>query len=242
MKICFTTALFGNLVNDRPARSFKKNSNYDYFMFSDQDQNAFDTPWDVFNINDIKEIKNISCPIRKSRYPKFMGFELIKSLIGSYDLIYYCDAHYAPRSDLDWASISKKIVNSEFSFAQEFHPNKDVRAKGIREEMKHIIASKRDTRESIEKTLLFFMNKFPHVNLNDCRYYANYIFGYSPKDEVKSALREFWSIYSKEDISYRDQPLWNLLLNKNKLTPCCIGGISNKFISSGVYGNHNYTR
>ena len=69
MKICFTTALFGDPKTlDKPAK-FERDPNYDYFLFTDIDEEHFDTSWDIVNIKDNPNISSLSSNTRKSRYP-----------------------------------------------------------------------------------------------------------------------------------------------------------------------------
>ena len=43
MRICFTTALFGDIKTLDMPGVFEKNSNYDYFLFTDVDEGLLDT-------------------------------------------------------------------------------------------------------------------------------------------------------------------------------------------------------
>ena len=46
------------------------------------------------------------------------------------------------------------------------------------------------------------------------------VFGYSFENEnVRNITKRFWDIYTTEDITYRDQPLWNFLLLKYNFKP-----------------------
>jgi len=89
MKIAFITSFFGN--PDVPSR-FERVEGCDYFLFGNKDANELNTSWDVHNISDNINVSNLDCNIRKSRYPKFMGWDLLNSMGLNYDCIYYCDA------------------------------------------------------------------------------------------------------------------------------------------------------
>lgn len=221
MKICFTTALFGDPKTlDKPAK-FKRNPNYDYFLFTDTDEEHFDTSWDIINIKDNPNISNLTSTVRKSRYPKFMSWELLESLGKSYDVVFYCDGHYAPSSNENWEKLATEIKNEkEFPFVQTWHNQRKIRKQGINGEIKAILRRERDTRESMDKTKLFFKKHGKDVSLNVPQYFENTCFGYSFENEnVRMLTKKFWEIYTTEDITYRDQPLWNFLLLKYDFRP-----------------------
>ena len=91
MKICFTTALIGDPKTlDKPAK-FERNPNYDYFLFTDINEEHFDTSWDVINIKDNPNVSGLTSNVRKSRYPKFMSWELLESMGKNYDVVFYCE-------------------------------------------------------------------------------------------------------------------------------------------------------
>ena len=66
------------------------------------------------------------------------------------------------------------------------------------------------------------------------------MFGYDPKcTAVRDITGEFWKAYTSSDITFRDQPLWNLLLLKNNLIPITTEPRlkDNLFIETGTYGS-----
>lgn len=226
MKICFTTALFGDPKTlDTPAK-FERNPNYDYFLFTDIDEEHFDTSWDIINIKDNPNISNLSSNTRKSRYPKFMSWELLESMGKNYDVVFYCDAYVVPNTNMrrpiqSWNKITSDIMDEKtFPFMQKKHQRTDVCKGGIMAECKYIVECLRDTTESIQKTINFFQNYDPSVDLQYPQYFENTVFGYKFNDKtIRDFTRKFWEIYTKEDITYRDQPLWNFLLLKYDYKP-----------------------
>lgn len=239
MKIAFITSLFGK--SDRLGE-FKRVDDYDYFLFTDKEgKKNLDTNWDVYDISNNVNICNLNCNIRKSRYPKFMGWELLSSMGLNYDCIYYCDAYLSPKPNVDWNKFSEFFVNEKFPFAQDKHCHPQVVKLGIIRELELIKSCRKDSQENIDKTLNFFKTNFPSINLNANQYFENTLFGYNPiSDAVKNITKEFWSIYTSNDITFRDQPLWNLLLLKNKLIPNYQFHTKERFGCTGKYGNHTY--
>lgn len=236
MKIAFITSLFGKRGNN-PAR-FQRIDGCDYFLFSDRDQKDFNTDWDVYNISDNPNISNLNCNVRKSRYAKFMGWELLDSMGVDYDCIYYCDVHWNPKCNVDWVSISNTFISKPYPFLQYKHPV--CHNEGIKHECQFIINSRKDSKDSISKTLLFFKKEFPEISLSAKQYFENTIFGYTPNDLVKKVTTNFWEIYTQSDITFRDQPAWNLCLLKHEVIPQIKPNLRDKFEQRGSYGNHQY--
>ena len=205
--------MFGNPSQiDVPSR-FERIPDHDYFLFTNIDSEHLNTSWDVINIEGNKAVHDLDCKIRKSRYPKWMGRELLHQ---EYDAIFYCDAFYSPKSNVDWAAYAKQIKNKEFGFMQALHGHRF----GVGDELDYIAHKNKDTKANTEKTKKFFKKYDASVNLHENIYYVNTAFGYDPNNElVKTILSEFWNIYSNEDITFRDQPLWNFLLLKFNRKP-----------------------
>lgn len=238
MKICFITSLFGNRGN-LPG-NLKRVEGFDYFLFSDRCQKSFENSnWDVHNISSNPNICNLKCNIRKSRYAKFLGWELLNSMGLSYDFVYYSDVHYTPRSDVDWVSLSKYIMDSNI-WAQQLHWGKSTQIKGILEELRLIVGARRDSKENIEKTIKWFKKNYPNVDLSAPVYYRNGHLGYSTQDDLFQKIsKEFWNQYITSDISMRDQPFWNVLLKEYNLKPLNLDFLR-MYLEDGEYGDHRY--
>lgn len=239
MKIAFISSLFGDRGN-YPSY-FRRVDAYDYFLFSDREQEDFKTSWDVINISDNPYIVNLDCNVKKSRYAKFLGYELLDSMNIKYDCIYYCDAHYSPAL-VDWVDVSSKFISVDFSFAQDQHFFKHIRNGGILAEFKSIAIYRKEKQENINKTINFYMENYPNINLSTQQYYANTQLGYYPNDIVKKVTRDFWDIYTNSEVTFRDQPTWNLVLLKHGVYPVSKLGVALKrnFNKTGFYGDHNY--
>jgi hypothetical protein len=238
-KIAFITALFGDKNKlDKPG-IFKKIPEYDYFLFTNIDEPHFNTSWEVINIKNDNNIKDIKSCVRKSRFPKFMGWKLLDK---EYDCIFYCDAYLSPEADINWHKYCDIIKKTEFGFIQSKH--RYLKPGSINTETNLIVNVNKDSQQSITKTLDYFKEYDKNVNLDEPIYFENTTFGYDPSNPlVKQILLKFWEIYSKEDITYRDQPLWNFLLLHFKMTPIISNNInynfSRNFRQSGKFVGHN---
>jgi len=237
MKIAFITSLFGQ-GGSEPVE-FQRIDGYDYFLFGDKDQKDLDTSWDVYNISENPNVSKLNCNIRKSRYAKFMGWELLDSMGGDYDCIYYCDAHLNPKPDVNWRSISNTFISKPYPFLQYKHPA--CHNQGIKRECELLPKFNKETKDSMSKTLLFFKKEFPEISLSAKQYFENTMFGYTPNDLVKKVTTNFWEIYTQSDITFRDQPTWNLCLLKHELIPQTKPDLRDKFQRRGSYGNHEYS-
>ena len=238
MKIAFISCSFGE-GGSTPAR-FSRHKMYDYFLFSDKDQSDFNTSWEVINVKNHPIVSHLPNNIKRSRYHKFLAW---KDLTG-YDFIFYCDAHLSPNHELDWGRYAREINQHNFKLCQDKHSFDISEECGILADLILIVGFNRDTCDNVLKTVDFFRKNFPNVPLKGGPYYQNTIIGYNPKSEkVCNFLYHFWSIYHTSDTTYRDQPLWNVLLRYKNFTPISTPIITaNKFLNTGIYGNHSYVQ
>jgi hypothetical protein len=140
----------------------------------------------------------------------------------------------------NWSEITDKIQAYDFGFLQSIHHNKDVLKGGILKETQEIVKHRKDSKERVEKTIQFFQQYDSSVRLDYPQYFENNRFMYDFQDEkFRQITSEFWDIYTKEDITYRDQPLWNYLLLKNNLKPL-VHTTKTLFQELGRYGVHSY--
>ena len=211
MKIAFISSLFGDR-NNYPSY-FRRVSTYDYFLFSDREQEDLKTSWDVIKISDNPNIVDLDCNVKKSRYAKFLGYELLDSMNIKYDCIYYCDAHYSPAL-VDWVHKSSKFISMDFSFAQDWHFFRHIRRGGIRAECKSILKFRKEKKKNINKTINFYkkiMQILIYLHNNIMQTLCLVII----QVKLVKKLRDFWEIYTNSDVTFRDQPTWNLVLLKH---------------------------
>ena len=159
--------------------------------------------------------------------------------IDQYDFIIYCDAFLSPCIDTDWLRLcsvlrSKKVVNNlEISsgkkvirILQDLHLEKEIRDGGIKDECMLIVRAKKDSLENVLVTLKLFrdiLGKNSHW-MRQGRYCLNTCFIYDFKcADTLAHLQSFWNFYNLNNrkgmvinMTYRDQPIWNFWLIKNK--------------------------
>ena len=238
ISIAFITSVFGYNGND--PKKFEKIKGAQYFLFTDRPESSFDTDWEIINIAGILDIVNLDCNVRKSRYCKFMGWSVLEAMGGVFDYVYYCDVHLSPNHHLNWPELSKYISHHDFPFIQDVHSDPEIRKKGIKQELKAIIKHERDTGEQVDKTTRYLEKRLPDVDLDSPKFFQNTVFGYEYQSKlVRFIFATFWGHYSKNDITFRDQPLWNAILKKYKLIPFHKIKLLNRFfVKTGLYGKH----
>lgn len=227
MNICFVTSWFGHRRRDRPFKKFPKCSKYDYYLVTD---NQCKTSWDI--IDSIpNEIQKMQDNVRKSRYAKFMFWDLLEKINKEYDFVFYCDSYFYPKTEVDWHKMANETIKKKFPLIQSEHPYEKVRNGGVMSEMQFALSKKRDSKENIEKTKYFFNKYDPTIKLDYPQCYMNGFLGYDPKNNyIRDFTSNFWNIYINEDISYRDQYLWNFLLLHEKQKPFPKYNLGEKFV------------
>jgi hypothetical protein len=235
MKICFISSLFADSYDksDKP-KPFNKKDNYDYYLFTNLDPEAFNTSWDIINVKDTFKNTGIESNIIKSRYPKFMGWKLIKDLLNKeYDVIFYCDAILNPDCNFDWQKYAIQIQEHSDGIIQKQHPRNSYN------ECNAIVHHRKDTRERMDKTIAFLKEKkFQH----NYPMYENTAFGYDPNNKkLTDTFLDFWNEYSTYNTSHRDQPLWSYFQFKHNIIPLkfCFKGFPINTRING-FGHHTY--
>jgi hypothetical protein len=240
-KICFiTTLVYGEKTIDLPG-VFEKIDKYDYYIFSNHKLN--NTSWEVIDISNI-HIKN---NIVTARYFKFNGWKYLKDKLNKeYDVIFCCDGFQYPDINVDWQLLAHDIINADFSFMQSLHQKSNLHNGSILNECKLIVKFQKDTKENMDNMVKWMKEKYPHIELDKVIFYENTSFGYSPNNKLTCEfLEHFYSIYSSPDFpTYRDQPLWSLLLKDKNLKPVHIKNMKARFsLELPLKGtnNHNLT-
>ena len=237
-KYCFVTALvYPSDATDMPvpAESF---ASFDFVLFTNR-QLSLDG-WEVIVLPEeewlgyIQETDSSQLPfahIYMSRYPKFMGWDYFAKNNRNYDVIFWIDGYFCPKSTENWDLFAKKIQDSESGILQQQHPL-DPHI-----ECDNIVRFHKDTKARMEKMKHYLkQNGCPH----GIPMMQNGVFGYNPKNtKLTNAFRDFWSRYTGEKITYRDQPLWGLVSWIHKITPITSNRLD-KCVTIGKRTKHSY--
>jgi len=240
MKLCFITALFGKSHDEiDQITKFKKNDSYDYYLFTNLLPDGFNTSWKVITLepnnfgisitSDPMQYKIskhiITSNIIKSRYPKFMGKKILKDILNKeYDVIFYCDACWAPKYNANWEHIANSILKHPSGIMVQPH------IRGAYAELRSIIRSRKDNKNRCNATHKYLIeNNFPKGKLMP----ENMCFGYNPNNlNLQNAFTDFWNKYSKYEISHRDQPLWSYILWKHNINPLLYNKMYRKMLDN----------
>lgn len=208
MKYCFCSCYVGDLENFQNG-TFDKVEGVDYFLFTNLSKNEIkNTSWDVVEIKEHDNIKELRTNTHVSRYYKF---QLHKLLDKSYDFVFYMDHYIYPLNNVDWRFIAEKVVyncnEEKLAIIQKRHCEKTIKS-----ECNFVVQLRKETLENMNKALLFMKSLKPEINLNnEIDYVENCIFGYciNHKNTVEF-FDNFWKLYTNPSYyTYRDQPLWN---------------------------------
>jgi len=215
MKYCFITTIIADSFEsgDNP-QIFDRNPEHDYYLFTNLPENTYqNTSWDIITLNENENcFKGIESNVIKSRFMKFMGWKyIIQNMKKEYDMIVYCDATFFPKNKIEgWTKIYELV--QEHSIVQKLKlPERDAYRECIK-----IYKKRKDSRKRSKDMIYFLKNN----NLPEKRYITeNCYFAYDPKNEkLKGAFEFFWKLY-KENITHRDQPLWDYVKWKKDVNP-----------------------
>jgi hypothetical protein len=227
--ICFVSSIFGEdpANADKPSdvstawldqngyfrsKKDKIQTTFRFFLFTNLPNMAVSEGWTKIVKTD--EDLPFRRFITKSRWPKFMGWQ--DEQLKGCETIFYFDGHYQPNPSRysDFKRLADNIKTFPGGLAQVPHPDKRT----VLQEFSRILLKHKDIGPNVENSVLWLRAQ-PDFD-NSCTLYKNSFFGYDPKNrEFQKAATFFWKQYSKEEDSWRDQPLWCYTLQHAGITP-----------------------
>lgn len=155
--------------------------------------------------------------ITQSRWPKFLGWKHPK--LANCEAIFYGDAYLLnPIQAPWWLDMAKMLVSSsEKHFLMQ---QRQVGSYGGGPEKEMYLTAKtgKADKQLNDKTLQWFQNQSDFNPLSPV--YKNALFGYDPKNErFRNLTEHFWQVYSKEELTWRDQPFWSYFLWSHHVEP-----------------------
>ena len=220
-RICFVTCFIGNAKTAAISNNFRKRDECDYILFTNLAQECLPKmPWEIITV-DLEDLKHVNHTVKASRYFKFMIHEYLRKIGRDYEFVFYCDAHVLPKENADWNALCDQLVDHDTGIMQYNHTCLGDNMNILRE-MELIAKSRKDSWENMKATRKYLYEIDPSVNPKTPQYYENTVFCIHLKNET--AIRqcnEFWKYYL-DCPTYRDQPLWNFLYLKNKITPLVV--------------------
>ncbi len=254
-----------DFVDDRVGDAHETNFRFIYYSNHATHtfpNSSFPRGWEVRELADMPYHRMIT----QSRWPKFMGWvdpglancgvigyidAVLKVVapasqwIETVEVLYECSKHPDARAR---NSIADKCTDARGhdliggGLMQHGH-----RASGPFEELRKIQRTRKDTQTNVKATMAW-MTEQPDFREMSPMYHNNF-FLYIPHDALFQEIAcYFWSVYSAEKMSWRDQPLWGYVLNKFNTTPPdfpvpYVKGRRKNFVDSGGkvgFGGHRY--
>lgn len=222
--VCVITAAYGNTINELDTaldvRKYHRR-NINFYFFTNSETKDIETPGWFKIIKDTPYKRRIT----QSRWPKFQGWThpLVQKNCES---IFYVDASasFRPRKGLfhpevgmnKVLSTARKVLKSEKGLAMVKHPEN---RQSITDEFRHIIDLQKDIQSNTDESLKWLraQDDFDDENI---QIYENKYFCYNPNNpNFRTLSNFFWSRYSLEVDSWRDQPLWAYTLHHFSFTP-----------------------
>ena len=144
--------------------------------------------------------------------------------------VFYLDTSSRPKRHVDFVKMlnetKRRVLESDIGFAIPKHPL----SSNIAAEFENILRKKKDIKKNVDASLAWL--KKQDKDFNRAKVYQNQYFMYDPTSKNWQNLTEyFWSRYSLEEDSWRDQPLFSYCLYYFNFVPVNLNphlfGISN---------------
>ncbi|CAJ1961229.1 unnamed protein product [Cylindrotheca closterium] len=210
---CFVTASYAKTLQSMDNMIHVRNTSpyFKFFMFTNWNDDQWKTPGWI----KITTKYNYTRSITHSRYGKFLGWKY-DQIRQECDAVYYMDSNIQLKANQStWMEMSATISSTEPGIMQFKH---EQNRSGIFDEFAAITKWKKDYAGNVQKSIAWFSAQ-PDFE-NDIPIYMNQLFGYNPKSPTYQRLSQgFWDHYSKEEDSWRDQPLWAFMLHRYNVTP-----------------------
>lgn len=175
--------------------------------------------------------------ITQSRWGKFMAWQ--DPEIQPCKAVFYFDGHYQPQTNNPKAFVDTavKLQTSHVGLAQVNHP---AAGRTPLQEFETILKLNKDIQKNVDKSVQWFKAQ-PDFH-NNCTMYANFYFGYDPLNpRFREATQYFWDHYSKEEDSWRDQPLWCYTLAHLGVQPLELSKLFSRNLKRMGHKGHTYS-
>jgi hypothetical protein len=216
--VCFVSSVFAPTVHtaDRP-HDFSKfeltnTSSFQFFIYTNLED--LESPgWTKV----LRKFTTYRRFITQSRWGKFMAWK--DPELRACQVIFYFDGYFAPNANGErLVMLAETIKKSEFGLAQRLSPKRRTAL----QEFAQILKGKKDIEKNVNASIAW-LHAQPDFH-NNCTLYKNANFGYDPNNaHFREAAQYFWDHYSKEEDSWRDQPLWCHTLAHFHVKPILMG-------------------
>jgi hypothetical protein len=210
--VCFVTSSYAkdSYNMDNLVRVINGSPYLRFYIFTNLNDSEWNTPgWEKIITNFTYRRK-----ITHSRYGKFLGWKYPQ--LQECRAVVYMDSCIRPTQRQGiWRKLASSLQTNEVGLMQDLNPKN---RSGIFGEFLAIQKSQKDMTANIVNSLRWMVQQ-PDFDEN-IPIYWNEQFAYSPKSKVYQRLsQDFWDRYSKEEDSWRDQPLWAFMMHRHNVTP-----------------------
>jgi hypothetical protein len=246
--ICFVSSIFAPTTktadrpNDVTSFTMKKPTSFHFFLYTNLED--LESPgW-----TKVLRKFNYRRFITQSRWGKFMAWK--DPEMKACQTIFHFDGHFKPTGLTHLAKLAKSIKRSEFGLAQKLH--KKSKGRSAIAEFDAVLKLKKDIKQNVNASIEWLQSQPDFYN--NCTLYENAYFGksikcvlflscgaehpltpqcllyffhagYDPSNlHFQEAAEYFWSRYSMEEDSWRDQPLWCHTIERSHIKPIIIEG------------------
>jgi hypothetical protein len=218
--VCFVSSIFAPTVRtaDRPHdfSNFKltNTSSFEFFIYTNLED--LESPgWTKV----LRNFTNYRRFITQSRWGKFMAWK--DPEMKACQAIFYFDGHFTPSAKGErLVKLAESIKKYEFGLAQRQSPKR----RSALAEFDKILQMGKDIKKNVNASIAWLHSQ-PDFH-NNCTLYRNANFGYDPTNvHFQEAAEYFWEHYSKEEDSWRDQPLWCHTLAHLHVKPMQMGQV-----------------
>ena len=241
--LCFVTAEFSETADDMDQLpTLEAGMITDprrHFAFTNQPTYGVPEGWTKI-VLDKTISQKYTRQITKSRWPKFMGWQ--HPALEHCQVIFYGDAYLLnPINETNWMEMAEEIKQNPVGLMQD----KQIGLRGDDKPLQELVKVAKEGKLSYElanKTIDWLENQPDYKR--DAPVYKNAIFGYDPHNAgVQKLMLDFWDIYAREELSWRDQPIWAYLLAREEMRPLALhrknGKLFGEFGERG-HGGHVY--
>ena len=251
--ICFITSEYSDdlhMVDKLSEPALVNNTGFRHFLFTNLP--ALKPPGWTQIVTDF----NFSNHIIASRYAKFLGWKF-SEIQDECRVAIYIDGIYKTS---DRPDVFMKVADHVLNKPKELPPHQrpgwmqfvhNLKRQGPLGELKAIELLNKDTREHIQQTAdWLYSNVPPEVAnatqwLDDIPIYLNTWIAYNPTSPIFQRVTEdFWSVYSRGVMSWRDQPIWAYFVHKHGTTPLTFPGRKKTYFKlqgkAIGFGDHTY--
>jgi hypothetical protein len=175
-----------------------------------------------YNTLDTKDWEKVILRLDKEQWPKvkthvtyakFLGWTLPE--LAHCRVVFFMDALNVPVDNVTiWMDLEKRVNASPGGLLAQLKPHNRT----VLELLKMLPGMKKETKEAVNRTIRWLEARPDFNSTTPCLW--NNFLGYNPSSSLyRMASMEFWSLYSHEGLTLRDQPLWSYIVGKHLLHP-----------------------